>query len=106
MGCGRSSGGNQLHSPSASRKTPHPWCSRPPKRWAPCWPAISESEAQSLSPSPSVQLANWEEVSFQGQQARMEKAKEIRPPTQISPANVAHTFSTGEGTKHGEDAGT
>ncbi|MBZ5680559.1 MAG: FecR domain-containing protein [Acidobacteriia bacterium] len=47
----------------------------------------------------TVQLANWEKVSFQGQQARMEKAKEIGPPTPISPANMAPIFSTGESTK-------
>ncbi|PYX29720.1 MAG: hypothetical protein DMG77_11730 [Acidobacteria bacterium] len=47
----------------------------------------------------TVQLANWEKVSFQGQQARMEKAKEIGPPTPISPANMAPIFSAGESTK-------
>ena len=47
----------------------------------------------------TVQLANWEKVSFQGQQARMEKAKDIGPPTPISPANMAPIFSSGERTK-------
>ena len=47
----------------------------------------------------TVQLANWEKVSFQGQQGRMEKAKEIGPPTPISPANMAPLFSAGEATK-------
>src|SRR5205807_8921227 len=47
----------------------------------------------------TVQLANWEQVSFQGQQARMENAKEIGPPTPISPANMAPIFSAGESTK-------
>lgn len=47
----------------------------------------------------TVQLANWEKVTFQGQQARMEKAKEIGPPTPISPANMAPIFSSGERTK-------
>jgi len=47
----------------------------------------------------TVQLANWEKVSFQGQQGHMEKAKEIGPPTPISPANMAPLFSAGEPTK-------
>jgi hypothetical protein len=47
----------------------------------------------------TMQLANWEKVSFQGQQTRMEKAKEIGPPTPISPANMAPIFSSGESTK-------
>ena len=47
----------------------------------------------------TVQLANWEKVSFQGQQGHMEKAKEIGPPTPISPANMAPLFSAGEATK-------
>ncbi len=47
----------------------------------------------------TVQLANWEKVSFQGQQTRMEKAKDIGPPTPISPANMAPIFSSGERTK-------
>ena len=47
----------------------------------------------------TVQLANWEKVSFQGQQSRLEKAKEIGPPTPIAPANMAPLFSSGEATK-------
>ena len=47
----------------------------------------------------TVQLANWEKVSFQGQQAHMEKAKEIGPPTPIAPANMAPLFSNGESMK-------
>jgi len=47
----------------------------------------------------TVQLANWEKVSFKGQQAPMEKAKEIGPPTPIAPANMAPLFSSGQGTK-------
>lgn len=43
----------------------------------------------------TVQLANWEKVSFQGQQSRMEKAREIGPPTPIAPANMAPLFSNG-----------
>jgi len=46
-----------------------------------------------------VKLANWEKVSFQAQQSRMEKAKEIGPPTPIAPANMAPLFSSGEATK-------
>jgi hypothetical protein len=47
----------------------------------------------------TVRLADWEKVSFQSQQKRMEKAKEIGPPTPISPANMAPIFSSGEKTK-------
>ncbi len=47
----------------------------------------------------TVTLANWEKVSFQGQQGHMEKAKEIGPPTPIAPANMAPLFSNGENTK-------
>ena len=47
----------------------------------------------------SVQLGNWEKVSFKGQQAPMERAKEIGPPTPIAPANMAPLFSSGQATK-------
>ncbi|MGZ4732518.1 MAG: hypothetical protein ACXVZH_10285 [Terriglobales bacterium] len=47
----------------------------------------------------TVKLANWEKVSFQGQQSHLEKAKEIGPPTPIAPANMAPLFSAGETTK-------
>lgn len=47
----------------------------------------------------TVKLANWEKVSFQGEQSRMEKAKETGPPTPIAPANMAPLFSSGEATK-------
>jgi hypothetical protein len=47
----------------------------------------------------TVQLANWEKVSFQGQQSRLEKEKEIGPPTPIAPANMAPLFCAGEATK-------
>ncbi len=47
----------------------------------------------------TVKLANWEKVSFQGQQSHLEKAKEIGPPTPIGPANMAPLFSAGEITK-------
>jgi hypothetical protein len=47
----------------------------------------------------TVKLANWEKVSFQGQQSHLEKAKEIGPPTPIAPANMAPLFSAGESTK-------
>lgn len=47
----------------------------------------------------TVKLANWEKVSFQGTQSRLEKAKEIGPPTPIAPANMAPLFSTGESMK-------
>src|SRR5579872_3091076 len=35
----------------------------------------------------TVRLADWEKVSFQAEAPRMEKLKEIGPPTPISPAN-------------------
>jgi hypothetical protein len=47
----------------------------------------------------TVQLANWEKVSFQGAGTRMEKAKDAGPPTPISPANMAPIFTSGEATK-------
>jgi len=47
----------------------------------------------------TVKLANWEKVSFVGQQLHMEKAKEIGPPTPIAPANMAPLFSSGEAMK-------
>jgi hypothetical protein len=47
----------------------------------------------------TVKLANWEKVSFEGQQSHMEKAKEIGPPTPIAPANMAPLFSAGESMK-------
>ena len=47
----------------------------------------------------TVKLANWEKVSFRGQQSHLEKAKEIGPPTPIAPANMAPLFSAGEATK-------
>ena len=47
----------------------------------------------------TVKLANWEKVTFQGQQSHLEKAKEIGPPTPIGPANMAPLFSAGEATK-------
>ncbi len=47
----------------------------------------------------TVELANWEKVSFQAAQTHMEKAKDAGPPTPISPANMAPIFTTGEATK-------
>jgi hypothetical protein len=47
----------------------------------------------------TVQLANWEKVSFQAAQPHMEKAKDAGPPTPISPANMAPIFTAGEATK-------
>jgi hypothetical protein len=47
----------------------------------------------------TVKLANWEKVSFTGEQSHLEKAKEIGPPTPIAPANMAPLFSAGEVTK-------
>ena len=47
----------------------------------------------------TVTLANWEKVTFHGQQAHLEKNKEIGPPTPIAPANMAPLFSAGESMK-------
>jgi hypothetical protein len=47
----------------------------------------------------TVQLANWEKVSFQAAQTHMEKEKGTGPPIPISPANMAPIFTTGESTK-------
>jgi hypothetical protein len=47
----------------------------------------------------TVQLANWEKVTFRGQEPHLEKVKEIGPPTPIAPANMAPLFSSGEATK-------
>jgi hypothetical protein len=46
----------------------------------------------------TVQLANWEKVSFAGQQSHLAKTKEIGQPVLIAPANMAPLFS-GEATK-------
>ena len=54
----------------------------------------------------TVRLADWEKISFRGQETHMEKAKEIGPPTPISPANMAPIFSSGESTKDVEFAWT
>jgi hypothetical protein len=40
----------------------------------------------------TVRLADWEKVSFQAQAPRMDKLKEIGPPTPISPANMMPMF--------------
>jgi quercetin dioxygenase-like cupin family protein len=47
----------------------------------------------------TVQLANWEKVSFRADETHMEKAKGTGPPTPISPANMAPIFTAGENTK-------
>ena len=47
----------------------------------------------------TVQLANWERVSFQAAETHMEKEKGTGPPTPISPANMAPIFTSGEMTK-------
>ncbi len=46
----------------------------------------------------TVQLGNWEKVTFHGQDSHLEKAKETGPPTPIAPANMAPLFS-GDATK-------
>jgi hypothetical protein len=40
----------------------------------------------------TVRLADWEKVNFHDQSARMEKGKDIGPPTPISPANMMPIF--------------
>jgi len=47
----------------------------------------------------TVQLANWEKVTFHAQESHLEKAKETGPPTPIAPANMAPLFSSGEAAK-------
>ena len=47
----------------------------------------------------TVELANWEKVSFRAEEAHMEKAKGTGPPTPISPANMAPLFTSGDTTK-------
>jgi hypothetical protein len=47
----------------------------------------------------TVQLANWEKVSFQAAEPHMDKAKGTGPPTPISPANMAPLFTSGDPTK-------
>ncbi len=47
----------------------------------------------------TVQLANWERVSFQAAETHMDKDKGTGPPTPISPANMAPLFTSGETTK-------
>ncbi|MGC1962803.1 MAG: hypothetical protein WA676_08715, partial [Candidatus Sulfotelmatobacter sp.] len=47
----------------------------------------------------TVELANWEKVSFQASEPHMEKAKDAGPPTPISPANMAPIFTAGNETK-------
>jgi hypothetical protein len=42
-----------------------------------------------------VHLADWEKVAFQAQSPHMAKAKEIGPPTPISPANMMPIFTSG-----------
>ena len=44
----------------------------------------------------TVELADWEKVNFHAQSSRMEKGKEIGPPTPISPANMMPIFVSGD----------
>jgi hypothetical protein len=44
----------------------------------------------------TVRLSDWEKVSFEAQAPKMEKQKEIGPPTPISPANMMPIFVTDE----------
>jgi hypothetical protein len=45
-----------------------------------------------------VSLADWEKVSFHAESQRMDKEKEIGPPTPISPANMMTVVNGGEST--------
>src|SRR5260370_40534714 len=47
----------------------------------------------------TVQLANWEKVTFHGAHTHIYKANKTTPPTPISPANMAPIFTSGEATK-------
>jgi|GEM_PF-160853 len=47
----------------------------------------------------TIPLSNWEKISFQSKETHMEKAKEISPPTPISPANMMPIFVGTEKTK-------
>ena len=50
-----------------------------------------------------VHLSNWEKVSFQSESKTMERAKEIGPPTPISPGNMMPVFiNAGEKSKEVE----
>lgn len=44
----------------------------------------------------TVHLSDFEKVSFQAQSPKMEKIREVGPPTPISPANMAPLFSSNE----------
>jgi hypothetical protein len=44
----------------------------------------------------TVHLSDFEKVSFQAKSNRMEKVKEVGPPTPISPANMAPIFASGD----------
>jgi hypothetical protein len=44
----------------------------------------------------TVRLSDWEKVSFEGSAPKMEKQKEIGPPTPISPANMMPIFASRE----------
>jgi hypothetical protein len=43
-----------------------------------------------------VSLADWEKVNFHGETGRMDKEKEIGPPTPISPANMMTVVNGGD----------
>lgn len=44
----------------------------------------------------TVHLADWEKVTFESKSQRMDKVREIGPPTPISPANMMPIFTSGE----------
>src|SRR6516165_415279 len=60
---------------------------------------VTKGSGEVTKGNETVKLANWEKVSFQGEQSHLEKAKEIGPPVPIAPANMAPLFSDGAPTK-------
>ena len=57
---------------------------------------VKKGSGEVMRNGETVHLADFEKVSFQASSTRMEKAKEIGPPTPISPANMMPIFSADE----------
>ena len=56
---------------------------------------VKRGSAQVIRGTETVQLGNYERVSFTSDSATMTKAKEMAPPTLIAPANMYSMFSAG-----------
>src|SRR6202040_1781586 len=56
---------------------------------------VKKGSGQVTRNGETVQLANWEKVTFQAAQTHMEKEKGTGPPTPIAPANMAPIFTSG-----------